>query len=176
MKSLIHGVTLVAGLLVATGCQPAVEGEGPASAASDGKKYLLDAEPAGAQDVIAVRESAKTDDEVVIVGRIGGRENPWPVKEQAIFTIVDPSLNACSDIPDDNCKTPWDYCCETQRLPTSTALVQIVDETGRPVAEDARKLLAVKELDTVVVKGKAVRDDEGNLEILATGLYVRPPS
>ena len=38
---------------------------------------------------------------------------------------------------------------------------------------DARELLNVKELATVVVLGKAQRDDDGNLTILATGVHVR---
>ncbi len=38
---------------------------------------------------------------------------------------------------------------------------------------DARELLKVKELSTVVVKGKAKRDDAGNLTILASGVYVK---
>ena len=41
------------------------------------------------------------------------------------------------------------------------------------VKEDARKLLDVKELSTVVVQGKAQRDDAGNLTVLATGVYVK---
>ncbi len=38
---------------------------------------------------------------------------------------------------------------------------------------DARELLKVTELATVVVKGKAQRDDAGNLTILASGVYVK---
>lgn len=38
---------------------------------------------------------------------------------------------------------------------------------------DARELLKVKELSTVVVKGKAQRDDAGNLTVIASGVYVK---
>ena len=38
---------------------------------------------------------------------------------------------------------------------------------------DARELLNVKEMSTVVVKGKAQRDEAGNLTILASGVYVK---
>ena len=38
---------------------------------------------------------------------------------------------------------------------------------------DAGELLSVKELSTVVVKGKAQRDDSGNLTVLASGVYVK---
>lgn len=137
----------------------------------DGSKYLLTAEPTGAQEVIQARKNAKDGDDIVIVGRIGG-EKPW-VKGRAAFTVVDNSLKACSDRPGDECKTPWDYCCETEKLPTSTALVKVIDADGKLVAADAKSLLDVKELSTVFVKGKAKRDDAGNLTVLATGVYVK---
>ena len=38
---------------------------------------------------------------------------------------------------------------------------------------DAKGLLKVKELTTVVVIGKALRDEAGNLTVLATGVYVK---
>ena len=38
--------------------------------------------------------------------------------------------------------------------------------------KDARELLKVKELSTVVIKGKAKRDADGNLTVLANGVYV----
>ncbi|MGI9430409.1 MAG: hypothetical protein ACR2NM_17235, partial [Bythopirellula sp.] len=137
----------------------------------DGSKFLLSTEPEGARDVIAVREAAADGDDVLVVGRIGGGENPW-VEGRAAFSLVDNSLKACSDIPGDMCKKPWDYCCETDKLPASTALIKVVGEDGDLVRTDARKLLNVKELSTVVVKGKAQRDDTGNLVVLATGVYV----
>ncbi len=140
--------------------------------AVDGSKFLLTDKPEGAGDVIKVREDAGDGEDVVIVGRIGGSANPW-IKGRAAFSIVDGSLKACSDIEGDSCPIPWDYCCETSKLPTATALVKVVDEDGELVKADARELLAVKELSTVVVKGKAQRDEAGNLTILATGVFVQ---
>lgn len=133
---------------------------------------LLTSEPAGAKEVIDARKSAKNDEEVILVGRIGGSENPW-VDGRAVFSIVDNSLKACSDIPGDSCEKPWDYCCETDKLPTSMALIKVVDDQGTLIKEDARKLLNLKELQTVVVKGKAQRDDAGNLTVFANGIFVR---
>lgn len=133
---------------------------------------LLTSEPAGAKEVIDARKSAQNDEEVVLVGRIGGSENPW-VDGRAVFSIVDNSLKSCSDIPGDGCEKPWDYCCETDKLPTSMALIKVVDDKGTLIKEDARKLLNLKELQTVVVKGKAQRDDAGNLTVFANGIFVR---
>ncbi len=138
----------------------------------DGTKFLLNQEPEGAKEVIQAREDAEEGADVVLVGRIGGSANPW-IEDRAAFTIVDNSLKACSDIPGDTCKKPWDYCCETPKLPTATALIKVVDENGDLVKEDASALLNVQELSTVVVQGKAKRDDDGNLTVLASGIYVR---
>lgn len=76
---------------------------------SEGSKYLLSLEPEGAAGVRDVRASAKDEDEVVIVGRIGGMENPW-VEGLAAFSIVDPAMKPCNEIGDDACPKPWDYC------------------------------------------------------------------
>ncbi len=188
MKSTLFAPTLLA-LFAVAGCQQQEakhdhshgDSHSPAPRASesytlpdgiDASKYALATEPEGAQNVIAAREAIQDDEDIVILGRIGGGENPW-VKGRAAFSIVDPSLKACSDIPGDNCPVPWDYCCETDKLPTASALITVVDENGDVVEADARALLDVKELSTVVVQGKAKRDEAGNLTVLATGVFVR---
>lgn len=176
MKQLV-GLAACLLAVIVLGCS----GESPAPADSappvsgsavDGSEYLLSEEPEGAEDVIQVREAAQDGDEVRIVGRIGGGENPW-IDGRAAFTIVDGSLKACSDIPGDSCEKPWDYCCETHKLPEATALVKVVDKNGELVKSHARELLNVKELSTVVVQGKAQRDESGNLTVLASGVYVK---
>lgn len=171
MKSVNLGMcVLLASAIV--GCGQRAEQPASQEAAVSNSAYLLTSEPAGAKPVIEVRETAKDEEEIVIVGRIGGSADPW-VAERASFSIVDPSLKACSDIPGDGCPIPWDYCCETDKLPTATALVKVVDDKGSLVNVDARKLLNVKELETIVIRGKAKRDEAGNLTVLATGIYPR---
>lgn len=168
MSKLLSLVTCCV-VLFALGCS---QDSNPPAVNVDGAKYLLNAEPEGAKQVIQARQDAQEGQEVVVVGRIGGSKNPW-IEDRAAFTIVDNSLQACSDKPGDMCKEPWDYCCETEKLPTSTALIKIVDENGKLVEADARKLLNVDELATVVVRGKAQRDDDGNLTVLANGVHVK---
>ena len=160
------------GWLFAVGCSQQGDETATPGPSTNGLKYLLGQEPAEANDVVGVRETAKHGDAVVIVGRIGGSANPW-IEDRAAFSIVDRSLKACSDIPGDSCPIPWDYCCETDKLPTGTALVKVVDGEGNLVKEDARQLLGVKELATVVLKGKAERDETGNLTILANGVFIK---
>lgn len=168
-------LALAAGLAIGCGRSDFAPAAPATSDAPDAatSEYLLQAEPLGAEGVEQVREAAADDEEVVVVGRIGGSENPW-IEGRAAFSIVDPSLKACSDIEGDTCPKPWDYCCETDKLPTATALVKVVDDAGELVGTDARELLDVKELSTVVVQGKAQRDDSGNLTVLAQDVYVRP--
>ncbi|MEW4563105.1 hypothetical protein AB1K70_11300 [Bremerella sp. JC770] len=176
MKTILSFGLLTALTLFAVGCtgtkHTTTIDNHDAAPSPEMAKYLLDSEPEGGQEVIAVRESAKDDEEVTIVGRIGGSADPW-VDGRVAFSIVDPSLKACSDIPGDACAVPWDYCCETDKLPGATALIKVVDENGDVLKADAREALKLDELQTVVVHGKAQRDAEGNLTVLADRLYVR---
>lgn len=164
------GLSLIVLTLAGCGQQQMTSTE-PSSPAVNSAQYLLADEPSGAEDVVKVREVAKDGDDIVIIGRIGGSVNPW-IEGRAAFSIVDRSLRACSDIPGDTCPQPWDYCCETDKLPKATALVKIVDDHGNLLNTDTRELLKVKELATVVIRGSAKRDDAGNLIVLANGVYV----
>ena len=166
---------LILAALVGCGAQTPAPPQAAARpvAAAAGAQYLLASEPAAAKSILQVREESKHGDEVVLVGRIGGDVNPW-VEGRAAFSLVDLSARACSDIPGDTCPTPWDYCCETDKLVKGKTLIKFVGGDGKPVATDARELLGVKELDTLVVQGTAQRDDSGNLTILASKVFVRP--
>ncbi|HMF15206.1 MAG TPA: hypothetical protein VKE94_22985 [Gemmataceae bacterium] len=164
------------GLLIAAGCQrddnPNAGGNQP-SGGSEAAQYLLASEPAGAKGVLDVKEAAKDGDDILVEGRVGGSRKPF-LEGLAGFTIVDPSLRSCSDRPGDNCDAPWDYCCESPAdLKRATALVKFVDENGKTLKKDARELLGVEALQTVVVRGKAKRDADGNLTILASALHAR---
>jgi hypothetical protein len=132
--------------------------------------YLATTEPSGAVPVGEARKNAKTDEEVTLVGLIGGSSEPF-VDGMAAFTIVDAKVPYCA--PDEGCPTPWDYCCQTAAVKDNIATVQIVDGDGKPVMSDARKLLNVKELATVVLQGKAKRDAQGNLTVSTSKLFVR---
>jgi hypothetical protein len=132
-------------------------------------QYVLTSEPTGAIPVGDARKQVKSEDEVTLVGLIGGSPDPF-VDGIAAFTIVDAKVPYCA--ADENCPTPWDYCCQQDAVKENIATVQIVDDSGKPVMADARKLLHVKELTTVTVQGTAKRDQQGNLVIHATKLFV----
>src|SRR5262245_50335063 len=134
-------------------------GQRKQATASD-NKYVLNEEPAGAKGVLDVKKQAKDGDEIVVVGKIGGSEKPFTGR--AAFTIVDMSLKSCSDREGDNCPIPWDYCCEPpDELAKATVLVKFVDESGKTLEQDAKESMNIKELQTVVVRGIARRNDSG---------------
>lgn len=164
----LAGFVLVVG---AVGCGQSTTALAPQAKNAVKSDLLLSEQPADAKPVADVREAADDGAEVTILGRIGGAEDPW-VEGRAAFTIVDPKLKPCA--PGEGCRTPWDYCCSTDQLPANRALVKVVDSSGSTLEQDARKFLGVKELQTVVVKGTAKRDEAGNLTVLASGVYVVP--
>ena len=171
LASLLFGGMLI-GTLGLFGCNNKPATPGAANDSAPDKTYLLSSEPAGAKGVKQARAEVKDAEEVTVVGRIGGDEKPW-IEGQAAFLLVDTSLKPCNERPGDDCPTPWDYCCDANDLPTSKAMIKIVDAGGKTVATDARKLLGVKELQTLVVHGKAKRDDAGNLTVLADKVFIR---
>lgn len=168
-------LTLVGLCLVAVGCNRSQVATGPDNddntVAVTKSEYVVDSEPTGAIPVGEARLSVKDDESVTLVGLIGGSSKPF-VDGLAAFTIVDAKVPYCA--PDEGCPTPWDYCCETDAVKDNIATIKIVDDAGKPVASDARELLNVKELSTVVVQGKASRDEQGNLTVAATMVFVRP--
>lgn len=162
---------------LAAGCTPSEvaskTGTGsttPAGSTTPGSQFVLDTEPDGALAVGEAREATQDGQDVTLVGLIGGSSEPF-VDGLAAFTIVDAKVPYCA--LDEGCPTPWDYCCESDAVKDNIATIKIVDESGNPVAADARELLNVKELSTVVVKGKAKRDDQGNLTVASSEVFVR---
>jgi hypothetical protein len=157
-------------IAIVIGCGQPTPSNKPASA--EGQKFLLTSEPAGAEDVSAVKAAAKDNEEVVVVGRIGGSVDPW-VKGMAAFTIADVAIKACSELEGDTCPTPWDYCCEDQtELAKRVLPVRFQDESGDVIGKDARELFEIKELSTVVVRGK-IKSDTDSVKLIATGIHIK---
>jgi len=169
-----YRITIAAFAIVAAsvivGCGTSSSPQNAAAPSAEGAAYRLTTEPAGAKGVKETRADAKDEQEVTLVGRIGGDANPW-VEGQAAFLVIDSALKPCG--ADEGCPTPWDCCCDPNLSPETKAMVKIVDGSGKTVSMDAKKLLGLKELQTVVVHGRAKRDESGNLTVLADGVFVR---
>ncbi|MCA9248934.1 MAG: hypothetical protein KDA42_17525 [Planctomycetales bacterium] len=175
-KTVIILSSLVAVLAAVSGCsQQAVQATATASNAAqiDKSKYILSEEPEGAVGVMIAREDMQDQDDIVLVGRIGGRKNPW-IEGRSAFMVIDAAMTVVADGEDSGGgEVCMDDCCASLRAECTT-LVKIVDEQGKPLAIDARELLGAKANDMVVVKGKVQRDEkDGTFTIAASGVYVR---
>ena len=170
---LMTAAVMVFGVGFLVGCGKSPSADSASGPSAEGAAYRLASEPERAKGVKEARDDGgNNDQEITLVGRIGGDVNPW-IEGQAAFLVVDSALKACSEKEGDNCPTPWDYCCDVSDLPAHRAMVKVVDSSGKTVATDAKTLLGVKELQTVVVHGRAKRDEAGNLTVLADGVFVR---
>jgi hypothetical protein len=175
--------------LVVVGCdrdgKPASSASAPATpavaTASLPADLIATTPPDGAQDVSAVKKTAKDGDAVVVRGKIGGSEQPI-AKNRALMTILDASLKTCDTIPGDKCPTPWDACCESSEArAANSATVQVVGTNGKPLTGTLENAGGIKPLKNVIVAG-IVRIAPGDvvdanakpLVIEAKQIYVTP--
>ena len=135
------------------------------------ESFHLAAAPAGARPVSDVVASAKDGDSVVVTGRVGGAEKVF-VDGYAAFTIVDAKIPPCGEGKMDECKTPWDYCCDSpDELAKNALSVELVAD-GKPLAARPRGFHGLDHLKTVTVAGEVDRDAAGNVRVLASGVHV----
>lgn len=137
----------------------------PATNSSD-VAWVLTQAPAGDVSITEAKANAKEGDQIVLRGRIGGRHAPMS-EESPVFTVVDLALPFCGQLSEDQCGTPWDYCCETPAtIASNSATVQVMGE-GVDLAE-----AGLEPLDEVILIGTVgPRPDEQVLTIRATGVY-----
>ncbi len=175
MKMMFGLAALAVITLTAIGCQdPGQPTEGPENVSQQTpatkSTYAATTEPSGALPVGEAREKTVDGEEVTLVGLVGGSSKPF-IEGLAAFTIVDAKVPYCA--AEEGCPTPWDYCCQTAAVKENIATIKVVDDKGKPVMQDARELLDVEELSTVVVNGKATRDAQGNLSVAAKQVFVQ---
>ncbi len=164
--------TLAISTLMLTGCNdspPATQS--PAESITNTPTWVLASEPEEAQSVGEAKASALEGEQVVIRGRIGGRKEPL-TEGSSVFTVIDLAIPHCGDNPDDGCRTPWDYCCETpDTITTNSVTIQVVDASGKPITDDLA-IEGLSALDEVIVVGTvAPRPNENVLTVRATGVY-----
>ncbi len=172
----IVSLALAAALLGVVSCDDGGSGaaskdQAAAPELSGAPVWVLASAPAGARGVVEVKASAQEGDEVVLRGRIGGRKEPL-TPGSPVFTVIDLALPSCRENPADSCRTPWDYCCETQELITANAAtVQIVDAQGQP-AQGSPADHGFAPLDEVIIVGVVgARPDDRVLMVKARGVY-----
>lgn len=139
--------------------------------ASSEPAWLLASAPAEWREIADAKQDASQGDQIVLRGRIGGRDNPITAGSPA-FVMMDVSIPSCADGEDDLCPKPWDYCCETREtIAANIATVIVVDENGNPIGSDLTAV-GLEPLDEVVVVGTVeARPNPTVLTIRATGIH-----
>lgn len=168
MRAIASPVVLATLLTLAAGCGDSEADEALLSAHRS--QYLLAEEPLGAETVLDIRErlAEQTAGDVVIVGLIGGMDDPWAADEAA-FVIADPFIMAEGHHECEGCA----FCTQNKNTSEALALVQFVGDDGKPLPVDSRRLFQLSENQTVVVRGKASLSPAGLMIVSADGLYIR---
>lgn len=163
---------LLSAAMTASGCSQNAAAD-RVQAKAHRAKLLLEQEPEGAMAVLDVRESLTGEQDVVIVGRIGGVSDPW-THGKASFVMMDAVAMAMGD-DHSGCDDPGcPYCSSGKESDTETlAYVNFVDDDGKVLPVDARELFELEDKQTVVVQGRARINEVGYLVVTADGLYVR---
>lgn len=146
----------------------ACAGEEPArvAPASPPLDLKLTADPGEALSVLAGKEEGPGE-EVVIRGRI-----KTIVKGFASFQLIDESLDYCGQrTAEDDCATPWDYCCIAAPIQNEHTVVVDADGPDGKVLK-ASGLKGLRLLDLIKVKGKLTRDEHDNVTLHATGWFL----
>ncbi len=129
--------------------------------------------PPGVQPLEQARTGLKPGDRITFSGRIGGSMEPFG-ERTALMLVMGDGLLACSDVEGVNCKTPWDYCCDNESVRAEhSALVRVLDRSGKPIGVGLKGLGGLRELARVTVVGRVASVDEsGRLVVDAEGLWV----
>ena len=134
----------------------------PASSFSDDlQKLVLTKKPEGIKEVLDVKANAKSGDEVVVRGWVQEF-----VKDRGLFTLVDVTFKRCG--PTD-CNTPWDYCCSPRAdLVKNMLTVKLLGPDKDVLKRDVRGLGGIDYVKVVVV-GTLLKDETGNVTVIAKG-------
>lgn len=137
-------------------------------------RFVLAKEPAGAASFSDVRQSIAEKRQVVLVGRIAAGDQEAFVDGQAVFFVTDAYGDDAShggDVGHDPANCP--FCKRRASKPESKAIVQFLDEQGKVVPVDARKLFDLEPNQVVVIEGEATIDSLNVMFVSAKGIHVR---
>ena len=129
---------------------------------------VLVAAPTGdPKPIHLIRDTAKPGDEITVSGKIMGNKNPFVVGRSA-FILGDPGvLTPCNQDPADQCKTPWDVCCDSpEDKKRGIATIQVLGADGRVLKESIEGVGGLSNLATVTVTGKVAEGSTADLLII----------
>ena len=110
-------------------------------------------------------------EEVVVQGRVSNM-----VKGLNAYNLVDEELYYCGKGgAEDQCKTPWDYCCvDAGERAAATISVEVRSPDGKILPVGPGHVgPPLRLLDLVSVKGKIEKDEHGNVTLVETSRFIR---
>ncbi len=125
--------------------------------------------PRGVIDVI---KNAADGESVLVDGRVGGTADIF-VPGRATFLIADLALKDCYDMADE-CKQPWDYCCEDPAALQKGTLAVEFHDAAKVRACDVRGFHNLDHGRDVSVQGVIKRSASGSIVLVASAVNVRP--
>jgi hypothetical protein len=143
----------------------AAAGESAVESTAQIQALVLGEDPGESVSVVAAKQGGAAD-AVVVEGRVQHLEPGF-----ALLRLTDASLPYCGEVePEDKCKTPWDYCCESKEDRASkTLLVEFRGADGLPM--EVAALPEVRLCDLLKVRGEVVVDEHGNPVLVADGYF-----
>ncbi len=135
----------VAACLCLVGCN---SDSTPKSDASLQKKLFVTAKPESINSIKSVYDAFQADQKVTVAGLIyADGMNPFDPK-QSVFTIVDLPKNRHEHEDPGDC--PF---CRHQLKSAKIAIVQVSDDSGKPLSQSAETLLGLKKNQEIAVSG-----------------------
>jgi hypothetical protein len=166
----IHLIVLPGLLLLTSGCGA----ESHPRLAEFRDSILLDTEPGPASTIEQVHESAESDEQVILIGKVGVRKLArWYEDDIAAFAISEGTEGSDYNIGPDHDPSTCPFCKSRWKDEHSMAFVTLMDNSGKPIPVNPLTLLNVTAGDYIVVQGSASVNDSGFLEIRCDGIYVR---
>jgi hypothetical protein len=163
-------IRILSATLILLACACSAETTPPSAASSVLPQALaLKVAPAPAWSVTEARAKAADGSEVILTGRAKDFADA-----STVFTLADMSLKSCADTEDEmQCTTPWDYCCEDRKLLAEGVVTIELLNGDKPGAGSAKGWNNLDHLREVTVRGTFKKDEQGNITVLANGLFVK---
>lgn len=172
--SSVPGVALLATMfasMFAIGCGSA---EDPQVARYRTALELAD-EPKGSVTIEDARSNIESVQKVVLTGRIGVPDLPkWWSGDTATIYISEGTKDSHYNPGEGHNPATCPFCKRKWKVEDSMAIVNFVDDSGKPVPVSAKKLWGnLQEGDFVVVRGTSSLDEAGSLVVESDGLFIR---
>ena len=136
------------------------------------RNFIIASEPGKSVSLTEAKTMLTEEADIILFGRVGsGKLDPFE-KGKASFVLSEaPAGDHENDNEHDASECPF---CKRRAAEAPIASIEFLDESGKPIAISADKLLGLKIGQTVVIQGRGIYvPDLDTLQINASKLFVR---